>query len=539
MCMRKYLIFLLLILGSSSKFIYGQSTWERLYGEYGNWLSNLNRLDGDIRYDSINHHYLFWGMTKESRYEMSLHAIDTNGNFISRNHFIGTVGQKLLFSNNNSTIGSDLEPISTFLAYKTLFKMDSLCNIIWKYRYEFKAAINDCGLIKTSSENLVLAQSISFGIIGGPNYPAILKTDSAGNLIWLKSYLNISGLAMSVLETLDKNYLMACNASQNNQDSGIILCKTDTSGNVLWAKSYMRPRGVLVDLAEKPNGNLIVAGITDTTFQTPYPKLFLMELDSYGNTVWIKAYGDLTYKMVNFNITNGWNFKPIKFLQTSDGGMIILTSILLPGNDLDLVLMKTDSTGNIEWEIRHGYVGYNENGINFIQTPDNGYFIVGSFYHSPIETGYYLLKTDSLGSVGCSENTDSIPVESLVPTDSIVVVTDSLILIVQNVASLHDTTGLPPDSLPGCFSVSLTEFYNLYYKPVAYPNPTTGTFHLKMPEGIKEEKNIFIYDLTGREVSSTLNTFQTEFDFTLHAKGIYLVKVLDKERTVVVKVVVM
>ena len=502
-------------------------------------IADNNRLDGDIKYDSINGSYLFWGFDKSSRYEMSLHRVDSNGTFISRNYFIGTVGQKLLFSENGSTIGSDMEPVSTFLAYKTLFRMDSLCNITWKYRYEIKAAINDCGLIKTSSENVVLAHSISFTSLGGPNYPAILKTDSAGNLIWLKSYMNIPGLAMSVLETLDKNYLMAFNASQNYQYSGIVLCKTDTSGNVLWAKSYMRPKGVLVDMIEKPNGNLIVAGITDTSFQTQYPKLFLMELDSYGNTVWIKAYGNLNFQLVAFNINNGWNFRPIKIAKTIDNGLILLTTLSLNGVEPDLVLLKTDSIGQIEWERRHGYNGYTEAGINFFQTRDNGYFVVGSFYHSPIEAGYYLLKTDSLGAVGCAENTDSIPVVNLIPTDSSIIVMDSLITIAQNVANLHDTTDLPPDSLPGCIPVGIKEFYTWYYSPIAYPNPTTGAFHLKMPEGMKEEKNIFIYDLTGREVSSTLHTFQTEFDYSLTVKGIYLVKVASKERSVVVKVVVM
>ena len=528
--MKKVIILQFLILGTGIGFSFGQSTWERFYN-YFYFTDGIRGTRGDIKYDSASDKYNFLGIDNE--YRVAKYDISAQGDLLSWNYFgvdLMSTDQIIKFTKDKGMIVGGYDTLAPNTACETLYKIDSTNNIVWKHKYNWPGLTH--GLIETIDSKFVLA----WGVYDSINYPVIIKTDSAGKLLASRKY-NINCLVRLVEQTADGNYLLAFN-SNFMSGNGFILVKTDTSFSPLWSKSYLRPRGVIVDLIVKTNGNLLLAGITDTTFQTQYPKLYLMELDAFGNVLWTKTYGDLNYPMVVSNITYGFRFDPIKIYQTLDQGLVLITTMRFPGNN-DLVLMKTDSMGNFEWERRYGDANYPELGVNLLQTPDSGFFVVGAFVRSPINMGYYLLKTDPLGYVGCTEVSDIIPVVSLLPTDSTIVITDSLFDPRENVTWVQDTVDVPPDSLTSCFPVKIKEFYKWYYSPIAYPNPTTGVFHLKMPEGVRGEKNIFIYDLAGREVSSTIHTFKTEFDFTLTAKGIYLVKVADAERTVVVKVVVM
>lgn len=194
--------------------------------------------------------------------------------------------------------------------------------------------------------------------------------------------------------------------------------------------------------------------------------------------------------------------------------------------------------GNVQWETRHGITDQFEIAQDIMQTPDTGYFAVGVFNSHGQEVGYYFLKTDSVGLKGCEDYLDPITVTSLVATDSIITVTDSLVFINQYPAYVHDTTFAPADSLPGCIADEINQMKLLSRSVVAFPNPSTGSFHISLSHNQYETKDIFIYDLAGREISSITQSSKTDFDFTLEAKGIYLVKVLSKGKAEVIKVVV-
>ena len=73
---------------------------------------------------------------------------------------------------------------------------------------------------------------------------------------------------------------------------------------------------------------------------------------------------------------------------------------------------------------------------------------------------------------------------------------------------------------------------------IVSPNPSNGTFQLLLPADAAE-KDVVIYDLMGKEVSATMHTIQSEFNFTLNTKGLYIVKVVSQGRASVVKLAVM
>ena len=532
--MQKIFFFLLVCITTSSS---GQITWEKRYYDDENDSPDLYSCDVGLIFDTPNQSYLFAATTHGGIF--SLHKLDLDGVLFYRNYLTSAGGslKAAIFCNLGGILISDNEPHSTYTV-KTLIKLDTANIVQWKYQYDIPLSTMRCGLVETGDNKFLLTGTAHFNPFVRP---FIIKADSMGSPITVKYYTDLFAYPRKVIQTRDGNYIVAANAYLGD---GAVLFKTDTSGVVLWAKSYLRPNGFIHDMIEKENGNIILIGNTDITSQTPVARMFIMETDPQGNSLWIKAYGDSINRLIFRPVTPSY-FLPIQIKPTLDNGFIVVGSIKVAPNQTfeDLVLLKIDSTGNVQWERRHGFGLQYENGLQVIQTPDTGYFVAGVFNdHDPWipKSGYYFLKTDSLGSIGCGDYSDSIAVINLLPTDSSFSVTDSTLTINIFTALVHDTTYAMADSLPNCFEVNVAEYNSDdIFSFITFPNPTTGIFHLSLPPDAIEAKDIFIYDLMGREVSATFGTRQTDFDFTLSGKGIYLVKIFSEGKTVVKKVVVL
>ena len=92
----------------------------------------------------------------------------------------------------------------------------------------------------------------------------------------------------------------------------------------------------------------------------------LIKTDSIGNKQWYKHYGDIR------------NDKAYSVVETPDSGFAICGQTQCEGGYKDLYLIKTDRFGNKIWESKAGSE-YNEYGMNIQNTADGG-FIVVLFY---------------------------------------------------------------------------------------------------------------------------------------------------------------
>jgi hypothetical protein len=114
----------------------------------------------------------------------------------------------------------------------------------------------------------------------------------------------------------------------------------------------------------------------------------LIKLDNNLDTVWKKDYHP-AYKTIT-----------LKCIQTFDKGYAMTGWVWLSEDDYaDLILLKTDSSGNYEW---HQLYGNNlaEHGESIIQTSDGGY-LLGGFRYDPAvyhSLNALVIKTDSLGN---------------------------------------------------------------------------------------------------------------------------------------------
>jgi hypothetical protein len=135
------------------------------------------------------------------------------------------------------------------------------------------------------------------------------------------------------------------------------------------------------------DGGFIIVGIT-LGFGTSNVDVYLIKTNDRGDTLWTKTFGETE-----------WDFA-YSVQQTSDGGYIIVGAILsLSVGDYDVLLIKTDSSGNILWTKIFGGTG-DDSGSSVQQTSDGGFIIVGTTSNfGSGDKDVYLIKTDNNGGI--------------------------------------------------------------------------------------------------------------------------------------------
>jgi len=83
--------------------------------------------------------------------------------------------------------------------------------------------------------------------------------------------------------------------------------------------------------------------------------------------------------------------------QTEDGGYIILGEYIIGSNNRQMWLIKTDSHGVRQWDRFYGYDSYEEYAAEVQQTEDGGYILVGTTLQNP--SNIFLVRTDMNGNV--------------------------------------------------------------------------------------------------------------------------------------------
>jgi len=210
----------------------------------------------------------------------------------------------------------------------------------------------------------------------------LAKTDSAGNLLWGKTFGGaFADDAFSVQQTSDEGFIISgltLSFGQGNTD--VYLVRTDKSGKLLWSKAFggdALDRGWAV--VQTSDGGFVVTGDSQSIWGT-----FLVKLDPNGNIVWTKEFG--------YRYDSGFSVQ-----QTSDGGFIIGGQANTGVNGYDMTLIKTDINGNLQWA--HSYGGpADENGSWVRQTKDGGYIMAGTTNNFDVDD-IYIVRTDSKGNL--------------------------------------------------------------------------------------------------------------------------------------------
>jgi hypothetical protein len=213
----------------------------------------------------------------------------------------------------------------------------------------------------------------------------LVKTNAHGNKLWDKTFggeKNEGGF--SVQQTTDGGYVV-CGAtdSYGAGSADFWLVKTDASGNKLWDKTF---GGAETDIAnsvqQTTDGGYILCGSIKT--QTGNDKeMWLIKTDADGNKLWDRTFSGK-------GVAAG-----VSVQQTADGGYIACgRTASIAGDDYEVLITKTDASGNKEWD---NIIGGDEQehymGKAVQQTTDGGYIVYGSTGNMEV----LLIKIDSKG----------------------------------------------------------------------------------------------------------------------------------------------
>lgn len=380
-----------------------------------------------------------------------------------------------------------------------LVKFDSVGDTLWTKSYS--AAFADqsfwaYGVQQTFDGGYIMAGASIAGFWGSPKL-SLIKLNNSGNVIWSKYYNpGLIDVGDGVLpdemlqKTTDGGYLFA--GAWWEYD--VYLIKTNASGDTLWTKVYGginndHPRSIL----QSSDGGYVIAGITNSFGAGNYD-VYLLKTDSAGNLLWTKTYGSIGNDLAS------------SIYQTTDDGFIIAgaTNSFGTGN-YDVLLIKTDNTGNISWTKTFGGAG-DDQSYSIQQTTDGGYIITGkttSFGAGSYDV--YLIKTDSLGNVGCN-------------------IASSTATITTNAATVVGSTNITVQS--GVDVQYHTTFVNNAFTIVTDISVTNPVVDLGNDTSICDTCSITL-DAGTEFISYSWYTGENTQTITVDSAGTYIVQVID------------
>lgn len=226
--------------------------------------------------------------------------------------------------------------------------------------------------------------------------------DTNGNetssVMWTKNYGSTSAdVAYSLVETSDGGYALAGYTrdwDNPEKNDNFWLVKTDANGNMEWNQTYDKGfHETAHSLVETVDGGFALAGsinyVTIGRGSSPPSKdVWLVKTDKKGNLEWNKVYGGVESDSAH------------SLILTSDGGYAIAGGTYSFGaGDNDFWLIKTDSSGNMEWNQTYGGNG-TDSASCVVQTSDGGFALAGSTESfDDKDTDFLLIKTDPNGSM--------------------------------------------------------------------------------------------------------------------------------------------
>ena len=193
----------------------------------------------------------------------------------------------------------------------------------------------------------------------------------------------------SVIQTADDGYVIVGYSDIEMFQADVYLIKTDSLGYMQWEQFFGGPyidEGY--EVKQTADLGFIIVGRT-FSYGAGNEDVYLIKTDSLGNMMFSRTFGG-SHCDIGRSV-----------LQTTDGGYIIVGyTESFPANDMQVYLIRTDSSGDTLWTKTYGgqHLDY---GFSVQQTADQGFIIAGttnSFgINIPDTDNFFLIKTDSLG----------------------------------------------------------------------------------------------------------------------------------------------
>ncbi|MFN5318448.1 MAG: PKD domain-containing protein [Bacteroidia bacterium] len=240
----------------------------------------------------------------------------------------------------------------------------------------------------------VCGRTFSFGTGGWEGY--VLKLNAIGDTVWTKTYGNTQyDEIQDINPTTDGGFILTGHTWTTDFAGDLYLIKLSANGLVQWDYTYGGSTGDAdkgYSVIQTIDGGYVVCGSTET-FGAGGSDIYVIKTNSSGDINWTRTVGTAGAQEVARCVR-----------QTSDGGYVL--SGYTDGGGaglLDAYLIRLNSSGDVLWTKTYGGGG-SDFAYTVEETSDAG-FILGATTNSFGAGGWdgYLLKTNSTGALQWSK----------------------------------------------------------------------------------------------------------------------------------------
>jgi len=461
-----------------------------------------------------------------------LHLIKTDGNgIITQEKTFKTYGGN--FSNHFMQQTSDGGYVIS--NYNYILKTDASFNIQWSKEYA-NGSFGEYGttIHQTLDGGYIVSSDVHES--GSMDF-SLTKLDANGIVQWTKITTQTStdyrNIELATQQTIDGGYIICgFNYTATGGQKDICIVKRDATGGILWSETIggtSDDEGF--DIIQTSTGEYIVTGATKS-FGAGQVDIFLMKLSSIGNIIWAKTYGGTGDDYAN------------QVKKTNDGGFVIAGYTESFGNGGDVLLIKTDSTGNILWSKTYGSSneegqGGTDVGLSLAKTNNDGYFVTSFTTNTDFTfANSYVIRTDSIGNSGCVNYQNNVSLTTLTPffVINLLTLTETAIILLNNITVADTVITLKTID---CFASSVNEIISTDDINI-FPNPSNGQFTIN-EKGQRTMDKLEIYNLLGEKIYTATNNKQQktyDIDISNSPKGFYFVKIFVKDKIYTEKIVI-
>jgi|GEM_PF-5741437 len=441
-----------------------------------------------------------------------------------------------------------------------LMKLDSNANVVWVKTYGDSLKAGGGYKIKWSPDsNLITIANYNWGIY-------VIKTDTAGSLIWSKAYYFDDTNYAEDIEFSNSGNIYIVGQASHSDGMGSYIAKAyilcvDMNGNYLWAKYYFKgTKSFFYSISKLSENKFAIIGSIDSISSGSFDIFFAL-IDSSGNEITSRAIGYL-------NSDGGSTI-----LKTSDNGVLISgAGYINSQNNYDLLVIKLDSSFSIQWSKVYSSLG-NDGVFHTIEIPQQGYVLAGipanlikidysgnviwsnsygpsggNRYDYQVELlpdntllalgliviqsqDIFLYKTDSLGNSGCFTYNWTLAESSIALIDIPFNADTMKIFPTEQSVGTVMTSALSEYVWCSVY-LSKPEINESQCDIQIYPNPVTFKSKITSNDcSLNELKKIEIFDSTNRiiklmETGESIQIISSEF-----VNGIYFCKLIFKDNS--------
>ena len=243
--------------------------------------------------------------------------------------------------------------------------------------------------------SIVEASDGNYVVTGWTAVDGIITTDiwmikvnsSDGSEIW-NSSISSSGADLDrgwdVINAGDGNYIVAAGVWEGGGYDCMIMKVSDVDGSALWNETYDIGGFDYCKQVVKVSDGYALAG---DAFTGGNQRGWLIKTNSSGGHVWNETYAN--HVALRDAVFVGLD-------STSDGGYIMTGDRRTAAGDDDLWVLKTDRSGNHEWNKSYDGYGNNDLGRFVMQSTDGGFVVVGEADNGA-DDDLWVLKLDPDG----------------------------------------------------------------------------------------------------------------------------------------------